>query len=95
MTSTKPQIAMFRFTLGTGQSIGPEDLKSLWVRACQLPNVTVGRARGARPDDKAVYSLYAPQGLAGLDGVEQRLRSLLDERSLRVSLISLHAGLLS
>ena len=94
MSSTKPHIAMFRFTLGNGQSIGPKDLQSLWVRACQVPNVSVGRAAGPRLDDKAVYSLYAPQGLEGLDGVESRLRNLFNERSLRVSLMCVHAGML-
>jgi len=89
----KPLIAMFRFTLGSGQSIGPKDLQSLWVRACQLPDATVGCVPGRGVEDKATYSLYAPQGLEGLAEVEMRLRNLFNERSLRVSLTCVHAVL--
>ena len=91
--NTRPQIAMFRFTLGTGQSIGPQDLRSLWVRACHLPDAGVGCVPGRRFEDKATYSLYAPQGLDGLAEVEKRLRGLFNERNLRVSLTCVHTGL--
>jgi len=91
--NAKPQIAMFRFTLGTGQSIGPRDLQSLWVRACRLPDASVGCVPEPRFEDKATYSLYAPQGLEGLAEVEKRLRGLFNERNLRVSLTCMHAGL--
>lgn len=88
----KPQIAMFRFTLGNGQSIGPRDLQTLWVRACRLPDAGVGCVQGRHFEDKATYSLYAPQGLEGLAEIEGRLRDLFNERSLRVSLLCVHAG---
>ncbi|MDR0181990.1 hypothetical protein [Lysobacter arvi] len=91
-TVAKPLIPMFRFTLGNGQSIGPKALQSLWVQACHQPEATVGCVPGARVDDKATYSLYAPQGLDGLAEIEMRLRALLNERSLRVSLLCVHAG---
>ena len=89
---SKPLIAMFRFTLGTGQSIGPKELQSIWVRASQFADVSVGCVAGSRPDEKATYSLYAAQSLEGLAQVETRLRYLFDERNLRVSLLCVHAG---
>lgn len=92
-TVSKPLIAMFRFTLGSGQSIGPRDLQSIWVRASQLPDVSVGCVPGRRLEERATYSLYATQALEGLADVEMRLRRLLDERNLRASLLCVHAGL--
>jgi hypothetical protein len=86
----KHQIAMFKFTLGNGQSIGPAELRALWARACQTPNVSVGRAQGPYGTDKPTYSLYAPQQLENLPRVELRLREMLDECKLRVSLVALH-----
>lgn len=86
----KHQIAIFRFTLGHGQSIGPAELHALWARACQSPNVSVGRNQGAHVNDKPTYSLYASQQLENLPNVEQRLRQLLDQIQLRASLIALH-----
>ncbi|QDH70297.1 hypothetical protein [Marilutibacter alkalisoli] len=81
------QTAMFRFTLGSDQSIGPSDLKRLWSRACGTPNVSVGRSQGLYPADRPTYSLYAPQHLENLPEVEQRLRRMLEESNLRASLI--------
>lgn len=86
----KHQIAIFRFTLGHGQSIGPAELQALWARACRTPHVSVGRAHGAHGSDKPTYSLYASQRLEDLPDVEQRLRNLLDQSKLRASLIALH-----
>lgn len=83
----KHQIAIFRFTLSHHQSIGPTQLQALWARACQTSHVSVGRSPGDRP----TYSLYASQQLENLPLVEQRLRRLLDECSLRASLIPLHS----
>ena len=83
----KHQIAIFRFTLGAGQSIGPADLKALWAEACQAAGVSVGRSQDARGTDNAVYSLYAPQEFACMPHVERRLRDLLDQRRLRAALI--------
>jgi hypothetical protein len=86
----KHQIAIFRFTLGQGQSIGPTQLQALWSRACQTPHVSVGRSQGAHGSDRPTYSLYASQRLENLPNVEQRLRELLDQSKLRASLIALH-----
>lgn len=89
--TTKPLIAMFRFTLGTGQSIGPKDLQSIWIRASQAPDASVGCVAGRRPEDKAIYSLYAAQSLERLAEVEARLRRFLDDRNLRAALLCVHA----
>lgn len=86
----KAQIAMFKFTLGQGQSIGPAQLRALWSRACESGEVSVGRSHGAGPAGKPTYSLYASQQLKGLPQVEMRLRKLLEEHQLRASLIALH-----
>lgn len=83
----KHQIAIFRFTLGPSQSIGPAQLHALWAHACQTPDVSVGRTPGARP----TYSLYASQRLQNLPLVEKRLRQLLDDSKLNASLTALHA----
>ena len=87
----KHQIPLFKFTLGHGQSIGPAALQAMWVSACQSPHVSVGRHPGALAQDKPTYSLYAPQHLRDLPQVESRLRRLLEEQNLRVSLIALPA----
>ena len=87
----KHQIAIFRFTLGNGQSISPTALQSMWVRACQTPDVSVGRKAGGYPDQsRPIYSLYAPPGLDNLALVERRLRQLFDESGLRASLVTMH-----
>lgn len=83
----KPQIAIFRFTLGPKQSIGPTQLQALWARACQTPHVSVGRSHA---DGRPLYSLYATQQLPNLALVEKRLRQLLDDSKLNASLIALH-----
>ena len=87
----KHQIAMFRFTLGPYQSIGPAELHALWARACESPNVSVGR-HNDRASGRPTYSLYASQQLANLPLVERRLREALDNHKLRASLIMLHAS---
>lgn len=84
----KHQIAIFRFTLGPHQSIGPARLHALWATACQSPEVSVGRALAG---GRHTYSLYASQHLANLQLVEQRLRQLLDDAKLHASLMVLHS----
>ncbi len=87
----KPQIEMFTFTLAGGQSIGPTSLTALWASACQTPSVSVRRktptvGRG----DRAVYTLYAAQGLVDMPGVEQRLRDRLELLKLSASIRPLY-----
>jgi len=90
--ASKPLIAMFRFTLGTDQSIGPKDLQTIWMQASQMADVSVGCVAGPISQDKATYSLYATQSLEGLAEVEARLRRLLDQRNLRAALLCVHAA---
>ncbi len=87
----KHQIAMFKFTLGNGQSIGPSALQALWVRASRSPQVSVGRqAPGFGGNDRPTYALYASQHLEDLPQVEMRLRRMLEESHLSASLVSMH-----
>ncbi len=84
------QVALFTFTLGTGQSIGPSSLQELWRRACQSPDVSVGRREPGHRDDRPIYTLFAPTSLGDLPAVELRIRELLDHRGLRASFIARH-----
>lgn len=88
----KHQIAMFKFTLGSNESIGPAALQALWVRASGTTNVSVDRREqpGFRPG-RPVYTLYAPQGLGDLREVELRLRHLLEAAHVNASLSVLPA----
>ncbi|RZA19517.1 MAG: hypothetical protein EOP93_08455 [Lysobacteraceae bacterium] len=86
------QIAMFTFTLGNTESIGPAALRAMWVRATGSGNVSVGRRApmgGFR--DRPTYTLYASQSLGNLRDVEVRLRKLLEDAHLNAALTSLHA----
>jgi hypothetical protein len=86
----KDQVAIFRFTLGNGQSIGPTALEALWARACGSSNVSVSRHAGAfGGDGRPTYCLYASQSLADLPQVETRLRRLMEHSKLRMSLIAM------
>jgi hypothetical protein len=85
----KPQIPLFRFTLGAGQSIGPASLRSLWILACKSVDVSVGRD-GAKGPGKPIYSLYASSRMHDLPDVERRLRRLLEEAKLTASVVPLH-----
>ena len=88
----KHQIAMFRFTLGNGQSIGPSALQQLWERCCGTRDVSVGRHVESFGGRRVTYSLYASQRLADLDTVETRLRELLDDGQYAAALVPLHRG---
>lgn len=85
-------IALFTFTLGSAESIGPDALRQMWARACGSPNVSVDRKTPyGGPRDRPVYTLYAPQSLANLRDVELRMRGLLEAAHLHASLTVLHA----
>jgi hypothetical protein len=86
----KHQIAMFKFTLGNGQSIGPAALQQLWERCCGTNNVSVGRHAESFGGNRVTYSLYASQHLPDLEKVEKRLRHMLDDGKFAASLIPLH-----
>ncbi len=87
----KQQIALFSFTLAGSGSIGPAALCEIWKRASGTNDVDVARNIAHGSQGKPVYTLYAPQNLADLPGVESRLRRLLEAAHLNVSLSSLHA----
>jgi len=86
------QIALFTFTLGNTESIGPAALRDMWMRACGNRNVSVGRKEslgGHR--DRPVYMLYAEQNMPNLREVELEMRRLLETAHLNASLTPLHA----
>lgn len=86
-------IPMFKFTLGPGQSIGPDALQALWADAARTRDVSVGRKAhdfGGSGDGRPTYSLYAGQHLQDIPAVEARLRRLLEEAHLRATLVPLH-----
>lgn len=83
----KPMIAIFKFTIGNGQSIGPESLQKVWEKACRTTDVAVGRAAGMRNGDKPTYSLYGRQNLGNLAEIESRLHVLFDEMHLNASVV--------
>ena len=81
------QIALFTFTLGRAESIGPQALRRLWAIASGSREVSVGRRESQWGDgNRPVYTLYAPQGLANLREVELRLRDALEGVHLHASL---------
>lgn len=88
--SSKHQIPLFTFTLGSGGSIGPTHLRAIWKRASGTSAVSVGRKVLPGNQEKPIYTLYAPQSLGDLRGVELRLRQLLEEAHLNASLNVLH-----
>jgi hypothetical protein len=86
------QVALFTFTLGKDESIGPHALRTLWLQACGTRDIGVSRrepADGQR--NRPIYTLYAPQALADLRVIELRLRQLLEAAHLHASLTTLHA----
>jgi len=89
---SRHQIALFTFTLGNSESIGPAALRDLWARASGSSNVSVARRTPAESfRDRPVYTLYAPQDLTDIRDVELRLRRLLESAHLHASLTALHA----
>jgi len=86
------QIALFTFTLGNTESIGPAALRALWTRAAGISDVSVSRkAPDGSHRDRPTYMLYAPQSLGNLRDVELRMRRLLEDAHLHASLMPLHA----
>lgn len=87
----KHQMALFTFTLGNNESIGPDALKALWAEACGTSNVSVSRQPPSNPNrDRPTYTLYAPQTLDNLREVELRLRKKLESSHLTASVVPLH-----
>lgn len=88
---SKHQIALFTFTLNGGGSIGPTPLRDMWRRASGTSEVSVGRKLLHGNQQRPVYTLYAPQNLADLRGVEMRLRKLFEAAHLNASVVPLAA----
>ena len=81
-------IALFKFRLSEGQSIGPLALRKLWSNACGTNDVKVSRAAsgpgyGAQSH---TYSLCAPPKTVNLASIEVRLRKLLADAALTATL---------
>lgn len=83
----KPMIAIFKFTIRNGQSVGPAVLQRTWEKACRTLDVSVGRDLGVRAGDRPTYLLFGRQNLENVPDIEKRLRILFDEMDLRVSMI--------
>lgn len=85
------QVALFNFTLGKDESIGPRALRTLWAQASGTMDIGVSRKDPMeRQRDRPIYTLYAPQQLGNLRVVESRLRSMLEASHLHASLTPLH-----
>lgn len=84
-------VPLFKLRLNAGQSIGPQNLRTLWSRACGSNNVSVSRQilRGG-PADKPSYLLHGPANTADLPSIEQRLRTLIGESKLSGSISPVH-----
>jgi hypothetical protein len=73
------QIALFRFRLSKGQSIGPSALRKLWSDACGSKDVDVSRESSdyGSGDRGFTYSLCGSPRTPNMHDVERRLRSSL------------------
>ena len=88
---SKHQIAFFTFTLGRRESIGPIALRKLWAHASGIADAGVERKVVRGNEERPVYTLYAPQHLPDLPGVELRLRRLLESAGLNASLSAVYS----
>jgi len=71
-------VALFRFRLSGGQSIGAVELRRLWSAACRSDNVSVSRvAQSSNGEAGYMYSLCGPPRLPDGSEIEKRLRQSL------------------
>ena len=71
-------VALYRFRLTGGQSIGAIELRRLWAAACRNDNVSVSRvAEASHGEGSHVYSLLGPPRLPDCNEIEKRLRQSL------------------
>ena len=84
------QIPLFTFTLSRTESIGPSALRDLWMRATGSTRVSVGRRLLPGDRERPVYTLYGSQHLQDMDGVEKRLRGLLESSHLNATVNPVH-----
>nr|WP_157490384.1 hypothetical protein [Lysobacter enzymogenes] len=86
-SAVEHHVEWFQFTLPVDQTIGPEALRALWMRACGSTNVSVQRnSRTILGRRTPVYSLRASARLGGLAVIEARLRGLMQEARLNSKL---------
>jgi hypothetical protein len=84
-------VALFKFNLSSGQSIGPTALRTLWSRACESTDISVSRQTyRAGSNTKNTYLLHASPRLKDLSLVEARLRLLMNESRLLGTLTAVH-----
>lgn len=84
-------VEFFKLHLVAGQSIGPEALRALWSRACQCPDISVGRqTRRTAHGMKDVYSLSGSPRMKDQPLIESRLKMLLAESRLTASVTAVH-----
>jgi len=80
-------VEWFQFTLPADQTIGPEALRLIWMKACGSTNISVQRnSRTILGRRTPVYSLRASSRLSGLALIEARLRGLMQEARLNSKL---------
>lgn len=71
-------VALYRFRLSSGHSIGAVELRRLWAAACRNNNVTVSRISNSGYGDAGhVYSLFGPPRMPDGIEIEKRLRTSL------------------
>ncbi|MEP6484007.1 MAG: hypothetical protein ABJB01_06125 [Rudaea sp.] len=73
-------LAIFRFRLSVGHSIGRVELKKLWAAACRSDDVSVSRVESASGFGEMghTYSLQGPARMPDGAEIEQRIRSALN-----------------
>lgn len=76
----KLPIAVFRFRLSGGQSIGPKELRRLWAAACGSEDVSVSRVVSGQGFGEIghTYSLCGPSRVASSPQIEERTRESLN-----------------
>ncbi len=80
-------VEWFQFTLPSDQTIGPDALRLLWMKAVGSTDVSVQRnSRQLLGRRTPVYSLRASARLADLPAIELRLRSLMSDARLHSKL---------
>jgi len=72
-------VALFRFRLSGGRSIGRAELFNLWAAACRSREVAVSRVESAAGYGQTghLYSLFGPARSIDLGDVEARMRNSL------------------
>lgn len=73
-------VAIFRFRLSGGHSIGRAALQTIWSAACRSNDVSVGRENSGPAvygEPSHIYSLYGPPRMPNGSDIERRLHDSL------------------